>query len=480
MSRQLIYCSAGINSAENIVINLIWYMKQSWQDKLKSIAGQNNFFDSERYRLVYSYDSQDITGIPGAIVFGRNERQIRQILKFCNENKVSVFPRGSGSGMTGGAVAGCRKSIVLNLARMHKVLEFMPENLLVKVQMGIINKELNIFLEERGFVYPPDPASAKFSTIGGNVAENAGGPSAVKYGVTSNYVINIRVALADGSVIETNRDLLKSVSGYNLTGLFVGSEGTLGIFTEITLKILPLLHNHKTLLIGFDSYSAAAKFIPELYSAGLLPTKLEFMDKKSLFVTSATKKLNITMEITALLIIEFDAPSAGGIVSQIEKIESILEISAHEFVYFPEKKEDVERIWEVRKAISPSLYKFRPIKINEDIVVPVSELTQLFKVFERIEKKYSVEIISFGHIGDGNIHTNIMMDKSSAALKDAVLLDLFSSVVGIGGSISGEHGIGITKIKYLKIEKSSELRQIYRKLKNVFDPNNILNPGKAI
>ena len=347
------------------------------------------------------------------------------------------------------------------------------------VEPGVINQHLQEKLEEKNLFYPPDPASMKFCTLGGNIAENAGGPRAVKYGVTKDYVLGLEVVLSDGTLLNTGGMTYKGVVGYDLTRLMVGSEGTLGIVTKIILKVLPLPEEIATLLCTFSTLEEAAQAIASITSSSIIPRTLEFMDHQSISAVENYKQFGLPLDAEALLLIEVDGPHSV-VTRDAERIASICSsfngrISVADDIF------SKQSIWEARRAISPALYYLKPTKISEDIVVPRGKIAGMLRTLRNISEKYEILIANFGHAGDGNIHVNIMTDKKNKdeyqRANDA-LKDIFESTLDMGGTISGEHGVGLTKKQFIGMELSETSIGIMKSIKNIFDPKGILNPGK--
>ena len=363
---------------------------------------------------------------------------------------------------------------------MDRILSIDSDNLVAMVEPGVVTAELQRQVEKEGLFYPPDPASKEFSTLGGNVAECAGGPRCLKYGVTKDYVLGLEVVTATGEILKTGGETLKSVAGYDLTKLFVGSEGTLGIITKIILKLLPKPAAKKTMLIFFDSIDGAAESVSEIIKAKIIPTTLEFMDKATINCIRESSAIAIPESCQAILIIEVDgdpevlAPQADRILAITSRLGTI-------DTKIAETPEESEEIWQVRRIVSPSLRKINPDKFNEDIVVPRSKVPEMIRILEQLSDKYDVPIVNFGHAGDGNIHVNIMVDMSEAGMEqtvDTLLNIIFQEAIKLKGSISGEHGIGTAKAKYLEMELGEATLTCMKTIKQALDPENILNPGK--
>ena len=428
--------------------------------------------------VCYSFDASGLQSSPAAVVWPKTTEDIVKIMKHAYENNIPVVPRGAGTGTTAGAVPS-HGAIILSFEKMKKTLEIDTENLSVLCEPGVINGRLQRELELKGFFYPPDPASMNFCTIGGNVAENAGGPRALKYGVTRDYVMQIESVLPSGAVITTGVKTAKGVVGYDLARLFVGSEGTLSVLTKIRLKILPLPEDIVTLLVVFKNLEYAGDTVSQIIGSKIIPRTLEFMDRESMAAVEKFKPVGLPEDAAAALLIELDGnPSALS--READKIVDICNALGAD-VKVAEDERARSKLWEARRSISPALYSIRPTKINEDIVVPRNKVTEMLKRLRMISEKSNIKIINFGHAGDGNIHVNIMVDKADREEYDKGLKlveSIFQDVLALGGTISGEHGVGLTKLPYLKMELSNTEIEIMKSIKTVFDPKNILNPGK--
>lgn len=449
--------------------------------ELSRLIGKKNVLHTLEDRICYSYDGSKQKYIPDIVVRPQSPQHVSDILRFAYEREIPVYPRGAGSGLTGGAVP-VKGGIVLDFTQMNRIVEISPEDLTATVEPGVVTHTLQSEVAKHKLFYPPDPASAPFSTIGGNVAECSGGITGLKYGVTRDYILALEVVLADGSIIHTGRKTLKSVTGYDLTRLFVGSEGTLGVFTQITVKLLPLPEKIETLLVFFAATQDAVQSASQIIFNNLLPRAMEFIDKSSIDCVKGYKQeIQIPAEVNAMLLIDVDGreSSVKAETSLIEKI--VLENNALSVVSAKSPNER-DTLWEVRRAISPALYNIAPYKINEDICVPRSRILEILERIASIHKQYpSLKVASFGHIGDGNIHVNVMYDKGEQqrALAERMIEEILRNTVEVGGTISGEHGIGNVKSAFLSLEIPPTELGIMKDVKQLFDPRGILNPGKV-
>jgi glycolate oxidase len=453
-------------------------MNATIRKELERIVGPGHLFTAPEELRCYSYDATGREYMPEAVVLPGSAQEIAAILALANAHRFPVVPRGAGSGMTGGSLP-VRGGLVLGTARLNRILEIDPANMIAVAEPGVITGDLQAALKPHKLMYPPDPASLKFCTLGGNAAECAGGPSAVKYGVTKDYILGLTVVLPTGEILETGVRTEKGVVGYDLTRLFVGSEGTLGIFTRLILRVLPLPEEKRTYLLTFPSLAGATRHVSRILAAGITPCTLEYMDRTAIGVVREKIPLALPAETAALLLLEVDG-SSKEVAQQHARLLAYLEEEqiAHRQA---NSEAEAQEIWQARRAISPATFALKPHKISEDVVVPRSKIPDLVSFAEELARELALTILTFGHAGDGNIHVNIMLDRSDRkeeARGEAARERLFSFVVGLGGTLSGEHGIGITKAQFLPLELSPTALSVMRRLKNLFDPNHILNPGK--
>jgi glycolate oxidase len=451
-------------------------LKQAVLKELKSLVGPANFSTSPEELVVYSYDATQRDSLPWVVVRPCSSREISEILRLANRERFPVVPRGAGTGMSGGAVP-VQGGVVLSLERMNHILEIDEQDFIAIVEPGVITGDLQREVESRGLFYPPDPASRKFCTLGGNVAECAGGLRAVKYGVTKDYVLGLEVVLPTGEIINTGARTVKSVAGYDLTKLIVGSEGTLGVVTRITMRLLPLPETVKTLAAFFSEIPAAAKAASAIIASGVVPRALEFVDQAALRAVEGYLKEDISHGAAAMLLVEVDGP-AESTGRDADRIAEIMVQGGATRVDRAGSDSERERLWKARRSISPALYAIKPKKLNEDIVVPRSRIANSLQEIAAIAARHGLLIVNFGHAGDGNIHTNIMFDEADLAKAEAAVKEIFAAVLRLGGSITGEHGIGLSKAAYLPMELGPEAIAAMKRIKHALDPNNILNPGK--
>lgn len=428
--------------------------------------------------ICYGFDASGLESSPSAVVWPKNTEDVVRVMRYAFENSIPVVPRGAGTGMTAGAVPS-KGAIILSFEKMNRILEIDSENLNVLCEPGLINGKLQRELEYTGLFYPPDPASMNFCTIGGNVAENAGGPRALKYGVTRDYIMEIEAVLPNGEMITTGVRTSKGVVGYDLTRLLVGSEGTLAVFTKIRLKVLPLPEEVVTLLAIFNDLESSGKAVSKIIAAKIIPRTLEFMDREAIRAVENYKPVGLPENVEAILLIELDGHPAA-ITKEAEKIADICRHLGAE-IEMAEDEDARANLWAARRAVSPALYHINPTKINEDIVVPRSMVPEMLKRLRKLSQESGIKIVNFGHAGDGNIHVNIMVDrKDKEEYQKGINLveQVFKDTLSLGGTISGEHGIGLTKAGYIGMEISRKEIEIMESIKKVFDSKNILNPGK--
>jgi len=448
-------------------------------DRLRFIVGFNNVVvDPERVEP-YGADAVKEKFPPEAVVFPETTDEMVAILKLANEYRFPVTARGGGVGYTGGAVP-IDGGIVIGTDRMNKLIEMNVDDLYVVCQPGMRTIELQNAAAEVGLLFAPDPASYKDSFIGGNIAENAGGMRTPKYGVTKHHVLGLEVVTATGEVIRTGGKTVKNVVGFDLTGLMCGSEGMLGIITEATLKLLPMPETTSTVRANFHSMEAACKVLTKFTPHGLLPMAMEVLDKFCVEAVEQNFAFGLSKDANAILIVAVDG-SHDEVDKNAALVEQVIGENGGFDILRARSKEEEDKLWDVRRAISPSLMKYGTLKINEDVVVPRSRVPELVSKIEEIGKRNDTFVANFGHAGDGNIHVNFVVDRED---KDAIararkcVAETFQLAIDLGGTISGEHGIGYVKAPYLGYAINGPTLEIMKGIKKVFDPNGILNPGK--
>jgi glycolate oxidase len=447
--------------------------------KLISILGKKNILTNKEDLLLYSHDATPQEFIPDVVVLPKDAEEISRILQLANEELFPVIPRGAGSGMSGGALA-VRGGLIMVMNRLNRILIIDEDNLIAKVEPGVITAQLQEEVEKRGLFYPPDPASLDVSTIGGNVAECAGGPRALKYGVTRDYVLGLTVVLPTGEILDIGVETAKGVVGYDLARLIVGSEGTLAIVTETTLRLVPKPEMKKTMLVIFPDILSAAQCVSRIIKEKIVPTTIEFMDSLSVDCVRDQLPLELPEGELTMLLIEVDGNSVQ-IDKDIRKIEDMCQQMGITGLRLARNKKEAEDLWKARRNLSPSLQKLKPHKINQDVVVPRSRLAEFVTTLSDIGRRYNLSIPSFGHAGDGNIHINIMLNRDNndeVERANQALKEIMKLVVDLKGTISGEHGVGISKMPYIGMEISATGLELMSRIKKAFDPNGILNPGK--
>ncbi|RLB06591.1 MAG: glycolate oxidase subunit GlcD [Deltaproteobacteria bacterium] len=454
-------------------------MDKSVIKKIRDIVGNKNVLTSREDLVCYAYDASGIESLPDIVVFPGSAAEISAIVQLANRFNFPLFPRGAGSGNVGGAVP-LGGGVVIALSCLDKIIEIDVENQYAVVEPGVITGEFQKAVSGKGLYYPPDPASLNFCTIGGNVATGAGGPRAVKYGVTYNYVLGLEVVLPTGEIINTGRKTVKGVVGYDLTSLFIGSEGTLGIITKIILRLIPKPEKKATLLVLFDNIGKCVGAVGEILKSHTLPSAIEFIDRNTIRAVESRFKMGFPENVEAILLIEVDGDSEivelikGKLVSVCKNYRAIkIDVAL--------KEDEQEELWKVRRSIAPALLSLKPSKINEDVCVPRNRIPDLVMELERISAKYAVPVASFGHAGDGNLHVNFLLDRANTdelVRAERATQELFDVVLKLGGTLSGEHGIGIAKSPFMSMEVGDTGLKVMKSIKKALDPNNIMNPGK--
>ncbi len=447
--------------------------------KLSAIVGKKNCCRTKEERLCYSYDNSKERFLPDVVVFPDSGEQVAAIIQLANSYTIPVTCRGAASGTTGGALPRFG-GIVVSTCRLNKILELDRENCIAIVQPGVITGDFKRYLARFNLMYPPDPASFQFCTMGGNVAECAGGPSAVKYGVTKDSVIGLEVVLANGEILKTGTRTEKGVVGYDLTRLFVGSEGTLGIITKIITRLLPLPEKKETFLLQSNSLTKTTELVSIILTSGVSPCTLEYMDHTTISLVSDTFSTPVAKETQAILIIEIDGEQKE-VEKQCNHLQELIKQFPHCTLQRATSPEEIEEIWQARRSISPACFQLGGIKTNEDVVVPRSKIPELVLFCESLATELDLTILTFGHAGDGNIHVNIMSrDSSSSETKKVTTAkkELFTKVLSLKGTLSGEHGVGISKAEFINMELDATAIETMQNIKNLFDPKGIMNPGK--
>ena len=450
---------------------------------LRQIVGDNFLFTDDEKLLEYSHDeTEDLSLPPEVVIKPLTTQEISEIMQYCNKRNITVTPCGSRTGLSGGSLP-IMGGVALSLERLDSIIEIDERNLQATVQPGVINQLFRDAVEEKGLFYPPDPASKGSCCLGGNLAENAGGPKALKYGVTKDYVLNLEVVLPNGEVIWTGANVLKNSTGYNLTQLMIGSEGTLGVITKIVFKLLPLPTNDITMLVPFSSSEKACEAVSEVFREGITPSALEFIERDAIDWTLRYSdiEMQIPDEVKAHLLVEVDGYDIDLLFKDCEKIANVMERFDCGEILLADSNSQKEQLWKIRRLVGEAV-KANSIYKEEDTVVPRAELAKLLKGVKEIGGKYGFKSVCYGHAGDGNLHVNIikgeMSDKDWNTKLTFGIRAIFELTKKLGGTISGEHGIGFVQKGYIDIVLSKKNIEIQKGIKKLFDPNQILNPGK--
>jgi glycolate oxidase len=448
---------------------------------LASIVGNENLFTSIEDKITYSYDGTPLhSRLPEAIVRPKTKEQISEVLKLANREKFAVVPRGTGTGLSGGSIP-VEDCVIVDMSQWNRIIEIDPENLTAWVEPGVITSQLHLEVERIGLFYPPDPGSMNICTIGGNVAENSGGLRGLKYGVTKNYVMGLGVVLPNGDIISCGGKAVKDVAGYNLKDLFIGSEGTLGIFTKILLKLIPKPQTSKTMVAYFNTQSDAGRTVSSIISQKIIPCTVEFLDKTTIRCVEDFAKIGLPTDIESLLLLEVDGhPSV--VEEEAQKVVECCKQNNAVEVKIAESVEDAMKLKTARRSAFSALARSRPTTILEDITVPRSSIATMLEKIDAISKKYDVLIGTFGHAGDGNLHPTCLTDERNheeIARAEKAYEEIFIEAVKLGGTITGEHGTGLAKKKFLHLVTGYTAIDTMRTIKKALDPNNVLNPGKV-
>ncbi len=450
--------------------------------KIREIFGKEFFLDSMEDRISYSYDGTPLlTALPEAIVIPSSVEQITRLVELANEEKFSIIPRGSGTSLSGGAVPS-ENSIVVLMTRWNNVIELDQNNLTAWVEPGVVTGKFQSLVESHGLFYPPDPGSSQICTIGGNVAENAGGLRGLKYGVTKNYVLGLEAVMPNGDLMRIGGKNSKDVAGYNLKDVLIGSEGTLGIFTKILLKLIPMPPAHKTILAFYDSIGKAVETVSAMTAKRIMPAMLEFLDNPTIRAVEDFSHLGIDKNTGALLLIEVDG-ARSTVDEDAAALELICKKSGATSLKIARDDNESNRLKAARKTAFAALARIRPTTILEDATVPRSELPIMVEFINTVARKYDVQMGTFGHAGDGNLHPTGLTDerdKNEIERTEKTFAEIFRKAVELGGTITGEHGVGLAKKKFFEELYNTPFINWMRQAKQMLDPNCILNPGKII
>ncbi len=455
-------------------------------NRLADIVGKDYISGEQEQLEKYGQDeTEDLLFLADAVVKPQSVEQVSAIARFCHEERIPLTTRGAGTGLSGGALP-VKGGVVMSMEKFNNILSIDERNLQATVEPGVINYIFQEEVKKKGLFYPPDPASWGSCSLGGNVAHSSGGPKAVKYGTTRDYVLNLEVVLPTGEVIWTGANTLKYSTGYNLTHLMVGSEGTLAIITKIVFRLIPLPKHDLLMLVPFASAEAACKAVGEVFRAGIIPSAMEFMERDAIdwsIKYSGSVNFDIKPEWQALLLIEVDGNDADVLLGDCEAISQVMQANGCDEILFADSAEQKNALWKIRRKVGEAV-KSNSVYKEEDTVVPRAELPNLLKGVKAIGKKYGFHSVCYGHAGDGNLHVNIIKGDLSEAVWENDLpkgiTEIFELCKSLGGTISGEHGIGLVQKKYMPIVFSAHHLALMKSIKKVFDPHSILNPGKIM
>ncbi|MBW2209073.1 MAG: FAD-binding protein [Deltaproteobacteria bacterium] len=456
-------------------------INESVREEFQKIVGDDGLYDHEEALVSYSYDAFTFEGMPEVVLFPKTTKEVSAIMKVASRENIPVTARGAGTNLTGGSVP-ARGGIVLVLTKMNKIIEIDKENRTATMEPGVINMDFQKELTKYNLFFPPDPASMAIATMGGNVAENAGGPRAVKYGVMKDYLLGLEVVLASGDVMMTGRKTMKNVTGYNLTQLFCGSEGTLGIITKIIVKLIPPPETRRTLQVAFKDLDDAGRISTMIFDGGILPVALELLDNIFVNIIEDYAHVGLPKEAEALVLIEVDGPEVA-VEAQVEKIHQMFEELDALDIKVARTAEENDEIWKARRSAYGAEAQLRPTAIAEDCTVPVAQLVPMFREVAKIAKKYDLLIPIVAHAGDGNLHPQILTDirdKEEMKRVEKAIDEISEKSVELGGTLTGEHGIGIAKVGVLPMEIGEVGIAVTKAIKNALDPQNILNPDKIV
>ena len=458
-------------------------MNQTIVDKFIAILGKDCVLTDDEDLFCYSYDATPLvdTELPDIVLLPKSTEHVAEIVRIAAENRIPVYPRGAGTNLSGGAVP-LKKGITLSLLDMNRIIEIDKENLTATVEAGVVIQSLVDAVDPFGLLYPPDPGTVQTATMGGSVAECSGGLRGLKYGITKDYVLGVKVVLADGSIVNYGGKTVKNVSGFDMKSLFVGSEGTLGIITEILVKLVPKPEARRSFMITYYDLDKAANTIREIISNKVIPATLEILDNITIRAVEEHKKIGLPVDAEAVLLIEVDG-IAGAVEQEAKKVKDICTQCGADTIFVAEDDSRREEIWAARRAALPSLVRMRPTTILEDATVPRSEIPAMIRAVREISKNNDVMIGTFGHAGDGNLHPTILTDERDPVEMERVhkaIAEIFDKALELGGTLSGEHGIGMAKAGFMPRQFSEAELGMMRKVKKAFDPDNILNPGKFV
>jgi glycolate oxidase len=450
-------------------------------DQLEQIAGKTGVLCTPEDLAVYSYDGTFEEHRPDGVVLPETTEQVSQLVMLAGRERIPLVTRGMASGLAAASVP-FSGGIALSMTRMNRLIEIDEQNATAQVEAGMVTADLQAEVEKHGLFYPPDPSSNRHSTIGGNIACNAGGPRCLKYGVTGDYVLGLTVVLADGRVLRTGGKVIKDVMGYDLTALFTGSEGTLCVITEALLRLVARPRYTQTALVEFNSMTEASCTVNAILQAGVIPAALELMDETAIACVEEAMHLRLPLDVEAILLIDTDGSNEATVLHEIEAAAKICREYGARQVKVAKDEIEGASLWKARRSVSPSLARKAPNKLGEDITVPRSAIPETIRRLKAISAKYALPIVIFGHAGDGNLHPNILFDKRDPeqfARVEAIVNEMFNAALELGGTLSGEHGVGALKRPYMLRALGAVSIEMQKRIKQAFDPLNILNPGKV-
>jgi glycolate oxidase len=451
-------------------------------EKLQAVLDPSRVLASIEDRIAYSYDGTFAQSLPDVVALPESTDEVAAVVRVAAEQRVPLVPRGMGSGLAAASVP-FGGGIALSLTRVNRILELDEENRTVRVEAGVVTGDLQDEVEKHGLFYPPDPSSNRHSTIGGNIACDAGGPRCLKYGVTGDYVLGLTVVLPDGRVLVTGGKPIKNVVGYDLTALFVGSEGTLGVIAEALLRLVAKPQFVRTALVEFPSLDDASCTVNGILATGIVPATLELMDETAIACIEEAMHLGLPLDVEAMLIIEADGADEGTVLREIEAAERICREQGARQVSVAGDEQERAALWKARRSVSPSLARKAPNKLGEDITVPRSAIPEAIRRIKGVSTRHGLPIVVFGHAGDGNLHPNILFDRRDPAQwakVEAMAAEIFDVALELGGTLSGEHGVGVLKRPYVERALGPVSIDVQRRIKQALDPLNIMNPGKVL